>query len=146
MQKRFLKHGGHGTRLYSIWRGMTTRCNIKNTDYYKHYGGKGVKVCDEWKDFPAFYEWATANGYRENLTIERKDVNGDYCPENCCWIPLSEQMKNTTRTVLITYNNITKNQKEWANDIGISPDTLKYRIKKYGIEKALTMPKGGGSC
>lgn len=130
------------SRLYSIWTGMKGRCYNDNNKAYKNYGSRGIKICDEWQIFEPFYDWAMKNGYTDSLTIERKNVNGDYCPENCCWIPLSDQMKNTTRSVFITYDGQTKNQKEWASEIGISQDALRYRIKRHGVEKALTMKKG----
>lgn len=88
------KHGGKGTRLYSIWKGMRGRCFSPYKQAYKNYGGRGITICKEWEDFSTFRKWALENGYKDNLTIERKDVNGNYDPTNCCWIPLSEQAKN----------------------------------------------------
>lgn len=128
MQKRFLKHGGHGTRLYSIWRGMSTRCNIKNTDYYKHYGGKGVKICDEWKDFSVFRDWALANGYADNLTLDRIDFNGNYCPENCRWLTIKEQSNNRSSNHCITYKGMTKTISQWAEYFGLSYSAMSARV------------------
>lgn len=86
--------------LYSIWSGMKRRCYYKKSPDYPDYGGRGITVCHEWKeDFQAFYDWSMANGYKKGLSIERKDVNGDYCPENCCWISLIDQAKNKRNTM-----------------------------------------------
>lgn len=102
--KRNYKHGLSDTRICSIWRDIRRRCNDKTRErYYKHYGARGIKVCDEWDNpddgFMNFYNWSMANGYKDDLTIERIDVNGNYCPENCKWIPLKEQAWNKTTTI-----------------------------------------------
>lgn len=87
-------HGLAGTRLHGIWNGMKNRCYNPNVKSFKNYGAKGVTVCDEWREFKSFYDWAVVNGYRDDLTIERKDPFGNYEPSNCEWIPKSEQAKN----------------------------------------------------
>lgn len=95
LQKRLSKHNQSRTRLFNIWMGMKYRCNNKNYKRYSDYGGRGIKVCTEWdKEFLLFKEWADANGYKENLTIDRIDVNGDYKPSNCRWITNAEQQRN----------------------------------------------------
>lgn len=94
-----MKHGGKGTKLYAVWCDMRKRCNTPTHHAYKYYGGKGVKVCEEWNDFSVFREWAVSHGYAEGLTIDRKESNGNYCPDNCQWITQSE---NTRR---IKYNS-----------------------------------------
>lgn len=87
-------HGKTGTRLYRIWIGFRQRCNNQNNPSYHRYGGRGITVCDEWKnDFSAFRDWALANGYTDNLTIDRKNNDGAYSPENCRWITKSENSK-----------------------------------------------------
>ena len=82
-----IKHGGYGTRLYNIWRGMKTRCHNPNDKDYPHYGGKGITVCSEWADdFACFQRWALKNGYERHLTIDRIDNDSGYLPSNCEWI------------------------------------------------------------
>lgn len=91
MSKAIRKH----PRLYCIWKAMRARCNNKNTSGYKHYGGRGIKVCKEWNESSIpFIEWALNNGYKDGLTIDRKDSDGDYCPENCRWVNWSVQARN----------------------------------------------------
>ena len=101
--KRSIKHGLHGTRIYNIWSQMKRRCYRKEDDKYYCYGARGIRVCDEWlNDVVKFKDWALANGYRDDLTIDRIDSNGNYCPENCRWIPLREQAWNKTNTIRLS--------------------------------------------
>lgn len=97
-----LRHGhnrsvsvGRPDRIYRIWIGMKSRCNNPNDTGYSYYGSRGISVCDSWNDdFASFYEWAMAHGYTDDLTIDRINVDGDYEPCNCRWIPMVEQARN----------------------------------------------------
>lgn len=136
-------HGESKTKLHRIWAGMKQRCYDPNTTGYQNYGGRGVRVCDEWKnDFCAFRDWALISGYREGLSIERQDTSGNYTPENCRWATAKEQANNRRSNILITYQGITLTEKQWAEKLGISYNTLHTRIKTRGwdIDRAFTTP------
>jgi hypothetical protein len=128
-------------RIYSIWRGMKFRCDNPKSNQYSNYGGKGIRVCNDWLDFHIFQNWALSNGYADHLTLDRKNNNGHYCPENCQWISSKEQNRKRTNNHNITYNGITKCLMAWADDssINIKPDTFKRRLLLgWSIEDALT--------
>ncbi|MBR6613178.1 MAG: hypothetical protein IKK84_00235 [Clostridia bacterium] len=118
---------------------MKARCYNKNVERYKNYGGRGIKVCDEWRDdFMAFYQWAIKNGYQDSLTLDRKNVNGDYEPSNCRWVTKETQANNTTRNHYISYKGETKTIAEWARVKGIPYKALFKRINDgWEVEKAL---------
>lgn len=90
-------HGKSHTRLHNIWLHMRRRCRSPLVKEYEYYGGRGITICEEWDDFTRFQTWAMGSGYEEHLTIERIDVNGNYCPSNCTWIERSKQSLNTRR-------------------------------------------------
>lgn len=118
-------------RLYKIRQNMIQRCTNPKVPNYNNYGGRGIKVCKEWEeDYFVFRKWALENGYKENLTLDRIDNNGDYEPSNCRWATVKEQSNNTRRTVIITYNNETHNLSEWSEITGISKKNIYDRYKK----------------
>ena len=134
-------HGLVRTPLYTVWANMKERCLNAKSHKYPIYGGRGITVCDEWlHDFQAFYDWSMANGYEKGLTLDRKDVNGNYEPSNCRWATVKQQANNTRTNKLITYNGKTQTVSEWADELGIKYSTLYNRLftKKWDIKKALT--------
>lgn len=132
----------NATRLYRIWLGMKSRCNNPNVKTYCDYGGRGIKVCDEWSNYLQFKKWAINSGYADNLSIDRIDNNGDYCPDNCRWSTNLEQGNNKRNNHILTFNGVSKTMAEWAREKGINYHTLKRRINTYGysVEDALTKP------
>ena len=124
------KHGWYGTRVYNILMQVKRRCNNPANSQYKYYGGRGIKVCDEWMNDPkAFCEWAMANGYADNLTIDRIDVNGNYEPSNCRWLTNAEQQINRRNNRMITYKDKTQCVAEWARELGMKPSIIHDRLR-----------------
>ena len=135
-------HGDRQTRLYKIWIDMRQRCSNPNNSAYKNYGDRGIRVCSEWNDYQVFKEWAMGNGYDENLTIERVDVDGGYNPDNCKWITRKDQGFNRRNNHVLTYNGETKTLTEWCNELNLSYDMVRGRLKRgWTVEAALTTPK-----
>lgn len=138
VEEKNTTHGKSKSKLYRVWSSMKDRCLRNGARQFKDYGGRGISICDEWKNsFESFEKWATANGYAEGLTIERIDNNGNYSPGNCKWIPRSEQSKNRRMNHYLTFNNSTRTIQDWANEIGINRCTLREYCKKYGDENAV---------
>ena len=137
------KHGGRNERLYRIWRSMKERCFCETSKDYNNWGGRGIVVCDEWKDdYAEFRNWALANGYEDDLTIDRIDVDGNYCPQNCRWVDWRTQSSNRQTTMRFAVNGEIKTLPELADEYGIKYTTLYQRVCKYhwSIEKALSVP------
>lgn len=131
------------SRLYGIYCNMLKRCLSQKDAQYKNYGGRGITVCDDWLHDPAsFLSWARCNGYRDDLTLDRIDVNSGYSPDNCRFVDRKTQGNNTTRNHHITYNGKTLTMSEWADETGIPYYTLRSRINilHWPAEKALTQP------
>lgn len=141
--KRFLRTKWKSeTPLYHIWEGIKERClNHKAKNYY-FYGGRGISVCESWvNSFSEFEKWAVENGYKDGLTIDREDNDGDYCPENCKWVTQKEQARNRRTNLRITYNGETLCIAEWAERYYLPYHVLVYRVhQNWDFEKALTTP------
>ena len=148
------KHGQR-CRLCEIYSSMINRCTNPKRKDFRHYGGRGITVCSAWlnnekvpkqdnarKGYLAFKEWALQNGYKDDLTLDRIDVNGNYAPENCRWITWQEQKNNTRRNHLVTYKGVTKNIAQWSKELGLSYNTLRLRLGTLGhsVERAFTQP------
>lgn len=135
-------HGMSHSRLYNIYSNMKDRCYNKKTSSYKRYGGRGIKICQEWlDDFENFKNWALPNGYNDSLTIDRINNNGNYEPSNCRWITSKEQQSNTRRNLYITYNGEVHTLAEWERIMGVKTGLLGKRLRKgWDIKKAFTTP------
>ena len=135
-------------RLIIIRHSMYCRCYYPSTHGYKRYGGRGIKMCDEWKNNPqSFYDWAINNGYKKDLTLDRIDVNGDYEPSNCRWATKEEQDNNRRTNRKITYNGETKTLSQWCRKYNINIVTFSDRLKSgMSIKEAFEKPviKSGG--
>jgi hypothetical protein len=138
-------HGLRKHRLYSIHRGMITRCYYEKSEYFSDYGGRGIVICREWLNsengFINFYNWAISNGYDETLTLDRINVNGNYEPENCRWATIEQQSLNKRNTRYIIIEGEKKTLKEWCNIFNIKYKTALYRVNNGWDEiKAVTTP------
>lgn len=136
-------HGMSRNRIYKIYQGVLNRCNNKNNYSFEHYGGRGIMVCDKWSGehgFENFYKWAIENGYSEELTIDRIDVNGNYEPDNCRWVDMKAQANNRRNNVSIMYNGKNQTLAQWSEELGINFYTLYARIEKnnWDVERAFT--------
>lgn len=135
-----ITHNKTNTKLYRTWQNMKRRCDNKKTKSYKYYGEKGIRVCDEWlHDFMNFYNWAMQNGYKEELSIDRINVNGNYEPNNCRWVDIETQANNKTNNHFLSYNGKTLTINQWAKELNIPRETIKSRIKyNFSIDKILS--------
>lgn len=135
-------HGLSHTRLYNIYTLMVERCNNPLDVNYQNYGGRGIKVCKDWlNDRASFFEWAIKNGYSDQLTIDRKDNNAGYCPDNCRWATRKEQNRNKRNNILLTVNGKTQVLSDWARETGIDRKTLSHRVESgWNIADAVSIP------
>lgn len=123
--------GWRRTRLYKILMAMKARCYNKNHKSFKDYGGRGIKICDEWlNDYVSFFNWSIENGYNDTLTIDRINNDSNYEPENCRWVPMKVQNRNKSNCHFITYENETHCLTEWSEILGIPIHKITYRLKR----------------
>lgn len=135
-------HHKSNTRLYHIWQQAKDRCYNKNSKDYHDYGGRGIAVCNAWKhDFEAFYNWAMDTCYRDDLTLDRVDVNSNYTPDNCRWLTNKEQQRNKRNNKNYTINGETHCLAEWCEILNLKYNRIYNRIHKYhwSIERALEL-------
>lgn len=138
-------HGESHTTLHNIWCGINNRCDPTHA-HSKGYGRRGIKICEEWYSYESFAEWARKSGYEEGLTIERIDVNGDYCPENCMWIPHKKQARNRRTTSWVEYRGRTMSLAEACEIAKMDYKLVWHRINVIGwtFEQAISTPKNVG--
>lgn len=143
VSKRSTKHGMHGSREYRSWDAMKNRCTNHSHKHFSRYGGRGITFCDRWSDFKNFIA-DMGPMPAGNYTIDRKDNNGNYCPENCVWATRKEQARNRNCLKRFTHDGKTLTITEWSEITGIKAGTISTRIhaKKWSVEKAVTTPVG----
>lgn len=140
------KHNKRHTKIYHIYAGIKRRCFNKNDKFYKYYGGRGITICKKWLDsktgFIDFYNWSMKNGYKDGLTIDRIDVNGNYEPDNCRWVTMEVQVNNRRNTIYLQYKGIKHSLSEWCKITNLSRSTILHRLERgWSIEKTLSTPK-----
>lgn len=131
MTNTYKTHGKTNTKLYKVWRGIIDRTEYPSQRSYQHYGGRGIKMCEEWKNFANFYDWSVTHGYEKGLSIDRIDANGNYEPSNCRWATYIEQENNRRNNRRLTYNGETHTLSEWSRITGIKYTTLRARMQRH---------------
>lgn len=128
-------------RLKKVWESMRARCEYEKHPCYKNYGGRGIRVCDEWRQYKPFEEWALSSGYNDTLTIDRIDSNGNYEPDNCRWATMKEQQNNRRNNRIVTYKGVNYTVTQLAEATGIKKTTLRYRLDHgRSVEEAVEHP------
>lgn len=133
ISSRNLRHEKSRTRIYHLYQNMKYRCYNSGAANYSAYGGRGIRICDEWlgeNGFENFFNWSISNGYRDDLSIDRIDVNGNYSPENCRWADEEVQHNNTQRSVRLTLEGRTQTAAQWAKELGVDRHTIYDRLRK----------------
>ena len=140
--RNLVKHGltvGGKPRIFTVWNDMKARCLNPNNISFKHYGGRGITVCEEWLTFSNFYEWALANGYNDNLQIDRINNDGNYEPDNCRFVTRKQNIWNQPNTKIIACNGISLPLSEWARTLHCAKETIYKAIDKGEIDHFLKM-------
>jgi len=127
-------HGKRYTKIYEVWHSMCKRCANHNSPVYDKYGGRGIAVCDEWKDFLPFYEWAIENGYSEGLTLDRIDNDGNYSPDNCRWTTYHQQNANSRNNTDFAGVSFDKNRNSYAAYLHIGGKQVFYKRFKDKLD------------
>lgn len=137
--RRYQRHGRAYDPAIKVWQAMIGRCTNPSDCNYRNWGGRGIKVCDRWLDANDFCDWAHANGYQRGLTIERIDNDGDYCPENCCWVTKGAQARNrrTTHWIIVRGRKMTLTDAE--REFGVIRQTILHRLNRgWSAERAVS--------
>ena len=142
--RRNSTHNLSKTKLYYTYQGIKRRCYNSKSEQFKNYGGRGIKMCDEWlNDSESFFEWSKRNGFSEELSIDRINNDGDYSPENCRWVDMRTQSRNKRTNVHVTYKGKTQLLVDWAKEKGMNRGTLSSRLNSgWTLEDALETPVG----
>lgn len=136
-------HGMTKTRIYACWKGLITRCNSNLKNVYPYYKGKGITVCDEWKnDFMAFYKWSMENGYNDTLTLDRKENDKGYYPENCRWVTMKVQGNNKTVNIVFTSNGIKVTLGEICDFFNLNYMTIYDRVRRHSMNIQEAIKRG----
>lgn len=141
--ERIASHGMSNSRIYQLWSQMKQRCNNENNLHYKNYGGRGIKLCDDWISFKSFYDWAILNGYGDRLTIERLDNDKGYSSDNCTFVTKSEQSKNRRVNYRVNINGSVMCLYDACKHLNIDYSLVQNRIKNlnWPVDKALYTPR-----
>ena len=131
LSERAKTHGDSKTRLYKIWLGIKKRCLDKNSTTFMYYGGRGINLCDDWLDYSSFKKWSLENCYKENLSIDRIDNNGNYTPKNCRWVDKKEQANNRRTNHFLEYKGEKRSMMDWCRKLGLNYNKVRSRINSY---------------
>lgn len=135
---KHIKTGIKNTRILQIFILMKSRCYNKNDKNFKFYGNKGIKICDEWlKDPKLFEKWSLENGYKYNLSIDRVDSNGNYCPENCRWVTIEDNARYKSTTMIIDVDGEKKTGREWSKKLRLGTNIINEYRRIYGYENTV---------